>query len=92
MTLEKDLERRFVAAAKGAGYDAEKLVAAGKRGWPDRTVLMPGGKVLFFELKTPKGKTSKQQDSTHDRLRSLGFDVFVVDSLAEALSVLRAHA
>ena len=92
MTLEKDLERRFVAAAKGMGCDAEKLVAAGKRGWPDRTVLIPGGKVLFFELKTPKGKTSKQQDLTHGRLRSLGFDVFVVNNLEEALSLLKAYA
>lgn len=90
--LEKDLERRFVAAAKDLGCDAEKLVAAGKRGWPDRTVLMPGGKVLFFELKTPKGKTSRQQDLIHCKLRSLGFDVFVVDNLDEALAVLRAYA
>lgn len=91
MTLEKDLERRFVAAAKDLGCDAEKLVAAGKRGWPDRTVLMPGGKVLFFELKTPKGKTSKQQDLIHTQLRCKGFEVFVVDGLIEALAILRAR-
>lgn len=32
-----------------------KLVPDGRRGIPDRLVILPGGAVLFIELKRPKG-------------------------------------
>lgn len=47
-------------------------------GWPDRLVLMPGGRVLWFELKRPKGgRFEPKQPRIHALLRGLGFRVYV---------------
>lgn len=48
------------------------------RGWPDRIVLLPGGSMLFVELKRPVGgKFEPLQERVHGKLRSLGFTVHV---------------
>jgi hypothetical protein len=47
-------------------------------GFPDRLVLLPGGRILFFELKRPKGgKFEPRQPRVHKLLRDLGFRVYV---------------
>lgn len=48
------------------------------RGWPDRIVLLPGGVLVFVELKRPVGgKFEPLQERIHHKLRSLGFTVYV---------------
>lgn len=48
------------------------------RGWPDRIVLLPGGVILFVELKRPVGgKFEPLQVRIHDKLRRLGVTVHV---------------
>lgn len=48
------------------------------RGWPDRIVLLPGGILLFIELKRPVGgKFEPLQERIHDKLLWLGFYVQV---------------
>lgn len=48
------------------------------RGFPDRVVLLPGGRVLFAELKRPMGgKFEPLQLRWHAKLRALGFHVVV---------------
>jgi hypothetical protein len=44
-------------------------------------VCWPGGRVEFVELKAPGKKATLQQMREHARLRRLGFQVTVVDSL-----------
>lgn len=47
------------------------------RGWPDRLVLLRGGRLIFIELKRPKGgKFEPLQLRIHIKLRALGFKVF----------------
>ena len=41
-------------------------------GMPDLTVLLPGGKVLWLELKSSKGKLSKAQELFKKRCELLG--------------------
>lgn len=61
------------------------VVARGKtikmrfmRGWPDRVVLLPGGRCLFVELKRPVGgKFEPLQLRIHKMLEALGFVVAV---------------
>ena len=48
------------------------------RGFPDRVVLLPGGRVLFAELKRPVGGVFEPlQLRWHVKLRALGFQVKV---------------
>jgi hypothetical protein len=77
---ERDIERRLVAKAKAAGGQALKWVSPGQAGVPDRIVLFPNGRIVFVELKSPRGKLSAIQVRVIERLRNLGFEVRVIDS------------
>lgn len=79
--LESAIERAFVARVKSLGGMAEKLTSPGRRSVPDRLVTLPGGVVIFVELKRPGGKPTVAQLRDHERRRALGCDVRVIDSL-----------
>ena len=50
-------------------------------GLPDRLVLLPGGRILFVELKRPKrGVVAIIQTAIHNQLRKLGFTVLILDT------------
>ena len=78
--MEKDIERRFVEEAARHGMAALKFTSPGMAGMPDRMVLMPGGRVVFVEMKAPGEKPRPLQLRRHDFLRSYGFRVFTVDA------------
>lgn len=81
--LESSIEARLRDKVRddldGKAY---KFVSPGSNGVPDRLILLPRGRALFCELKAPGKEPSQQQLRVHDRLRGLGFPVFVVDSMA----------
>lgn len=86
---EKTLEARLRREVERLGGKALKLSAQMHRGLPDRMVLLPPGQIIFVEMKTTGKKPTKLQEKCHRELRSLGFDVYVVDStesLEEALA------
>lgn len=58
-----------------------KLLSTFIKGLPDRLILCKGGYVGFAEIKTTGKKPTKIQLYIHDKLRSLGFEVFVIDDL-----------
>jgi len=73
--LESRSEKLLCRRIKEAGGWAIKLVSPGNAGVPDRLVLLPGGRVIFVELKQEKGRLSPLQRETHRRLEELGMDV-----------------
>ncbi len=75
---EAAVERKLVEGVRKKGGWALKFVSPGTAGVPDRIVLMPGGFIIFVELKTDTGKLTKLQEITHLRLAGLGFPVRVV--------------
>lgn len=77
---EKVLEAALVREAHRAGCHALKFTSLTEPGYPDRLVLMPGGRVLWVELKSGGEKPRRLQEIRHKELRGLGFEVTVVSS------------
>lgn len=60
--LESNLEDDVVKWAEAEGGRALKLKIENERGFPDRTIILPGGRIAIPELKRPKrNKRSRQQ-------------------------------
>ena len=87
--LESRIEVLLVRKIKQAGGWALKLVSPGNAGVPDRLVLLPGGRVIFVELKTDTGRLSPLQEFVHGRLRRLGMDVRVLYGRDEVLAFVK---
>lgn len=75
---EASVERYFVGRLRKAGCLVYKFVSPGNDGVPDRIVITPGGRVIFVELKTEYGKTSKIQDYQIKRLVAHGQTVWIL--------------
>lgn len=73
--LESTIERRLVDGVKALGGKAWKFTSPGHAGVPDRIVMLPGGRLIFVELKTKTGRLTPLQIETHNQIRALGFEV-----------------
>lgn len=85
--LEKQVEQYLIKQVKSLGGLSLKLTSL--IGIPDRLVILPGGKVVFVELKRPGEKPRKVQVLRMRQLRRLGFKTYVADnyeSIDELLS------
>ena len=76
--LESAVEAKLVRGVKALGGIAYKFTSPGTAGVPDRIVVLPGGRVIFAELKTDTGRLSPGQKVQLDRLRTLGAEAVVV--------------
>jgi hypothetical protein len=74
-TLEKEIERKLRKMIERHGGLCLKWVCPGWLGVPDRICLLPGGHVVFVELKRPdgKGKLGAMQKWWARMLSKLGF-------------------
>lgn len=81
---EKLVERTLYNYTKEKGGLCIKLLTPFFQGLPDRLVLLPGGKAVFVELKTTGEKPRKIQVLVMDKLRRLGFPVYVIDTCEKA--------
>lgn len=86
---EKAVERKLVEGVRELGGMAIKMLTDQFSGLPDRLVLLPGGRVLFVELKTTGKKPRKLQVSVHNALRAIGFRVEVVDTIEGVKKLLK---
>jgi len=80
MIRENLIERYLVKRVRELGGMAVKQIWQGRRGAPDRLVILPGGRMVFVECKAPGQKAKDHQLREHERLRKLGVMVVVVDS------------
>ena len=80
---EIQIENKLATEAKKLGGIALKFVSPSFDGMPDRLVLMPDSHIAFVELKAPGKKPRPLQLSRHRLLRSLGFRVYIIDSVEQ---------
>ena len=78
---EKVIERKLVDLVKQSGGMRIKLLSTHLTGLPDRMCLLPGSKITFVELKSTGEKPRPSQVYIHKKLRALGFNVEVVDTI-----------
>ena len=80
---EKQIENKLATEAKKLGGIALKFVSPSFDGMPDRLVLIPVGLIAFVELEAPGKKPRPLQLSRHRLLRSMGFRVYIIDSVEQ---------
>lgn len=86
---EAQVERYLKKEIEKLGGYCWKFVSPGAAGVPDRIILLPGGRVVFAELKAPGQKPKKIQVKIQDGIREMGLPVFgCVDSYAAADEVV----
>jgi hypothetical protein len=78
---ESEIERYLVRRVREAGGQVRKVRWVGRRGAPDRLVLLPGRSETWVELKRPGGRTTVGQLREHEAMRAMGAHVVVIDSL-----------
>ena len=87
MTLhERDIEDYLVTRVKQRGGTVRKVKWIGRRGAPDRFVIIPqrvgtGGWSVWVELKAPGRKPTAGQLAEHRELECMGQRVEVIDSI-----------
>lgn len=94
---ESDIEKYLVKRVKALGGEVRKVNWIGRRGAPDRLVMLPGLATLYrtrrpqtiwIELKAPGEKPEPHQAREHERMRKMGQRVEVVDSFERVDEVL----
>jgi len=91
---ERDIEKHLVQRVKALGGEVRKVQWVGRRGAPDRLVMLPpplehNGKnfkwrkhrTTWVELKAPGVKAEAYQLREHERMRAMGQRVVVIDSI-----------
>lgn len=80
LMLERDIDWKLKNEVHRRGGLCIKLAATGYAGMPDRLVLIPGGQIVFVELKAPGKHLRPLQKKRFQELSQLGFRVVKIDS------------
>lgn len=81
MTIEKQLEARLKKQITAMGGKCIKMTPQGENAFPDRLILMPGGKTYLAELKSgKKGVISPMQNVRIRQLRLLGYEARIISN------------
>ena len=86
---EADIEDAFCKHAIKSGCKALKLVYLRRRGFPDRTVLCPNGRVLFIEFKRKNTHQTSTQFAVQQMLEYLGFNYYICREIGQAEQILQ---
>lgn len=87
--IEAALDRACGARVRAGGGWWLKLAPQARRGIPDRLLLLPGGRVVFVELKTPTGRLSPAQRHCITALNNLGVTAVVIRTVEQLDALLR---
>ncbi len=91
---ERDIEAYIVERVKELGGEVRKVQWVGRRGAPDRLVMLPfaprglSQRAIWIELKAPGVPAEQHQLREHERMRRMGQLVYVIDSIGAVDEVL----
>lgn len=92
---EREIEAYLVERVEAMGGEVRKVRWIGRRGAPDRLVMLPIRfapmrlpATVWVELKAPGVTPEPHQTREHGRMRAMGQRVVVVDSFARVDEVL----
>lgn len=85
---EKSIEAYLIKRVREEGGLALKFTSFTQTGFPDRLALLPCGLTAWVELKSKGAKPTRLQQIRHDKLRSLGFPVYVISGKDQVDSML----
>jgi hypothetical protein len=88
--LEKDIEKKLKKEVEKFNGMCLKFSIPGRAGMPDRIVLLPGGRIVFVELKRPGKNLRPLQKKRFKQLRDLGFRAVKIDSVKSVGELLDA--
>lgn len=88
MTRESDIEDYLVRSVRSAGGEIRKVQWIGRRGAPDRRIMLPWRRV-WVELKAPGERLEEHQAREHKRMKAMGEDAIVIDSYDAVDELLR---
>jgi hypothetical protein len=82
---ESQIEDHLVKRVKELGGEVRKVQWLGRKGAPDRLVMIDNPQTMtatiWVELKAPGEKAKPHQQREHERMRSMGQRVVVIDSI-----------
>ena len=81
---EAQIEAWVTKKIRDMGGASYKWTSPGNPGVPDRIYLLPGGRIVFAELKTSEGVLSNAQRLQIRKIRELGFTCEVIHGKDEA--------
>lgn len=85
---EQVIEQKLRVAVAAAGGWALKLSCPGTGGIPDRMLLFPEARIGFVEVKAPGKKPRQLQIAQMNKLKKLGFPVFVLNDTDQIQKII----
>lgn len=78
---ESAIEAKLVKGIRELGGLCYKFTSQGNPGVPDRLIILPGGRVIFVELKTEVGRLAAIQRWQISEMKQRGAEVRVLKGL-----------
>lgn len=85
--LEAKVEAQYVCYVAERGCLSIKCSVPGRRNYPDQQTLCGNGYSFFIEFKREGEKPRRAQLARHQKLRDMGYNVYVCDNLDEAIAI-----
>ncbi len=83
MSPARKIEAHLVKLARKHDGFCRKVRWVGRNGCPDRLLVETIWGLMWVEVKAPGKEPTKQQLAEHEKMRRVGQDVRVIDSIAK---------
>lgn len=72
--------------------ETRRMIRGCESGTPDILVMLDGGRCVWLECKTDKGRVTETQKSWHTMAAALGHRVAIARSVEDAIAAVRSEA